>query len=156
MSSIQQRIDDAFQVWGRAAPPMRADEGDAQYVRRIAQVARKKNYLSYDEPARRIEFNDIPDEYIGKFTSMLIDGIKRSVRRSDTVPYGTERAVFTRDENSGMAIRSFVRPDGESFVKDPEVGYRPCRRVTRISAPAGSTLWAAGNAATRRAASGSW
>jgi hypothetical protein len=155
MSSIQQRIDDAFQVWGRAAPPMRADEGDAQYVRRIAQVARKKNYLSYDEPARRIEFNDIPDEYLGKFTGMLIDGIKRSVRRSDTVPYGTERSVFTRDKNTGMATRSFVRADGESFVKDPAVGALPCRRVTRICAPQGSVLWQDA-AQTRRAASGSW
>ena len=155
MSSIQERIDDAFQVWGRAAPPMRADEGDAQYIRRIAQVARKKNYLSYDEPARKIEFNDIPDQYLGKFTEMLIDGIKRSVRRSDTVPYGTERAVFARDENTGMATRSFVRPDGESFVKDPAYGHRDCRRVTRISAPAGSTLWQDASA-TRRAASGGW
>ena len=155
MSSIQEKIDDAFQVWGRSAPPMRADEGDAQYIRRIAQVARKKNYLSYDEPARRIEFNDIPDQYLGKFTSMLIDGIKRSVRRSDTVPYGTERAVFTRDENTGMATRSFVRPDGESFVKDPAYGHQPCRRVTRIAAPAGSTLWQAASE-TRRNASGGW
>ena len=155
MSSIQQKIDDAFQVWGRSAPPMRADEGDAQYIRRIAQVARKKNYLSYDEPARRIEFNDIPDQYLGKFTEMLIDGIKRSVGRSDTVPYGTERAVFTRDENTGMATRSFVRPDGESFVKDPAYGHQPCRVVTRICAPAGSTLWQDA-AHTRRSASGGW
>ena len=50
---------------------------------------------------------------------MLIDGIKRSVRRSDTVPYGTERAVFARDENTGMATRSFVRPDGESSLRTP-------------------------------------
>ena len=60
MSSIQERIDDAFQVWGRSAPPMRADEGDAQYIRRIAQVARKKNYLSYDEPARRMSSTTSP------------------------------------------------------------------------------------------------
>ena len=50
MSSIQERIDDAFQVWGRAAPPMRADEGDAHYIRRIAQMAKKKNYLATTSP----------------------------------------------------------------------------------------------------------
>jgi hypothetical protein len=41
--------------------------------------------------------------------------------------------VFTRDENTGMATRSFVRADNRSFVKD--MG-QPCRRVVRINAPA--------------------
>jgi hypothetical protein len=149
---IQQRFDDAFSVWGRSAPAMRADEGDAGYVRRMARLAQKKGYLAYDEPAKKIEYNDIPDQYLHKFTGMLVDGIKRSVRRSDTVPPGTERVMFDRDENTGMATRSFIRPDGESFVK--EMG-QPCRRVVRINAPSGSTLWS-DPSATRRNASGGW
>jgi hypothetical protein len=53
--------------------------------------------------------------------------------------------VYERDENTGLAIRSFIRPDGESFVKD--MG-RPCRRVVSIKAKdqilyqaAGSRQW---------------
>jgi hypothetical protein len=130
-ASILEAFDNAFQRWGRAAPPVRADEDENSYTRRVASIARKKNYLSYDEPVRRVNFAELPDHALPQFRAMLIEGIKRSVMRSDTVPEGTERSVFTRDENTGLAIRSFVRPDGESFVKD--MG-RPCRRVVSIKA----------------------
>jgi hypothetical protein len=131
MTTVQERADDAFQVWGRSAPPMRADENSNSYIRRIARIAQKKNYLSYDEPVKKVDFDQLPDHALPQFTSLLIEGIKRSVTRSDTVPEGTERSVFSRDENTGLAIRCFVRPDGESFVKD--MG-RPCRRVVSIKA----------------------
>ena len=47
--------------------------------------------------------------------------------------------MFTRDENTGMATRSFVRADNRSFVKD--MG-QPCRRVVRINVPASTPLYA--------------
>jgi hypothetical protein len=156
MSAIQEKFDDAFQVWGRSAPAMRADESAVSYVRRIARLAQKEGYLAYDEPAKKIEFDDIPDQYLGKYTPMLIDGIKRSVLRSDTVTDGTERSVFTRDENTGQAIRSFVRPDGECFVKEPAYGARPCRRVVRINRPATVALYEAQDSAAKSAMMGGW
>lgn len=138
MSSIQEKFDNAFSVWGRSAPAMRADESSEGYIRRMARVAQKKNYLSYDEPVKRVDFSQLPDHALPQFTKMLLDGIRRSVYRADTVPDGTERAVYTRDENTGMATRSFVRPD--SFVK--EMG-QPCRRVVAIRRPLMETLYEA-------------
>ena len=41
---------------------MRADENDSGYLRRIARIAKNKKYLAYDEPARKIDYDTIPDE----------------------------------------------------------------------------------------------
>lgn len=142
--SVIEDIDNAFSVWGRSAPPMRADENDGRYIRRIARIAQNKNYLAYDEPAKRVDFDKLPDNALPQFTAMLIDGIRRSVSRPDTVPDGEERSVFTRDPNTGMAIRSFVRADNRSFVCDMGT---PCRRVVRINAPASTPLYPADRAA---------
>src|SRR6516162_9205149 len=101
-ATILEEFDNAFQRWGRAAPPVRADEDENSYTRRVARIAQKKNYLSYDEPVRRVNFNELPNHALPQFTKMLIEGIKRSVMRPDTMPDGTERSVFTRDENSGL------------------------------------------------------
>jgi hypothetical protein len=130
-ATILEQFDNAFQKWGRAAPPVRADEDESGYIRRVARIAQKKNYLSYDEPVRRVNFYELPNHALPQFTQLLIEGIERSVTRPDTVPEGTERAVYTRDENTGLATRSFIRPDGENFVKD--MG-QPCRRVVSIKA----------------------
>jgi hypothetical protein len=154
MSSVQERFDDAFSVWGRSAPAMRADEGTNSYIRRMARVAQKKNYLAYDERVKRIDFDELPDHALPQFTEMLIDGIKRSVKRSDTVPEGVERKVVEIDGNTGQKITSFIRPDNESFVKDPEYGARACRLVTRINAPATTPLYA--SAYAKAAMSGGW
>jgi hypothetical protein len=128
-ATILEQFDNAFQKWGRAAPPVRADEDENSYTRRVARIAQRKNYLSYDEPVKKVNFAELPNHALPQFRQMLIEGIARSVMRPDTVPEGTERAVYTRDENTGLATRSFIRPDGESFVKD--MG-RPCRRVVSI------------------------
>jgi hypothetical protein len=143
--TILEAFDNAFQKWGRAAPPARADEDANSYTRRVARIAQRKNYLSYDEPVKKVNFAELPDHALPQFRQLLIEGIKRSVMRPDTVPDGEERQVFTRDENTGMAIRSFVRPDGQSFVKD--MG-QPCRKVVSIKAKdqilyqaAGSRQW---------------
>jgi hypothetical protein len=141
MSTIIEQIDDAFSVWGRSAPPVRADEDTPRYIKRIARIAQKKNYLAYDEPAKKVNFDELPSSALPQFTRMLIDGIRRSVMRADTVPDGEERKVFTRDENTGLATRSFVRADNRSFVCD--MG-RPCRRVVAINAPLTQALYRAG------------
>jgi hypothetical protein len=151
MSSVQERFDDAFSVWGRSAPAMRADEGTSSYIRRMARVAQKKNYLAYDEKVKRIDFDQLPDHALPQFTEMLIDGIRRSVKRADTVPEGVERKVVEIDGNTGQKITSFVRPDNESFVKD---FTQPCRRVVRINAPATTPLYASADA--KRAMGGIW
>jgi hypothetical protein len=147
--SILEDIDSAFQVWGRSAPPMRADENNSRYVKRIARVAQAKHYLAYDEPAKRVNFDALPDNALPQFTKMLVDGIRRSVTRPDTVPAGEERIMFTRDENTGMATRTFIGADNQSFVKDMGV---PCRRVVRVNVPPTTALYQA----DRRAIAGDW
>jgi hypothetical protein len=144
-ATVLEAFDNAFQKWGRAAPPVRADEDVAAYTRRVARIAQRKNYLSYDEPVKKVNFAELPDHALPPFREMLIEGIKRSVMRPDTVPEGEERSVYTRDDNTGMATRSFVRADNRSFVCD--MG-RPCRKVVSIKAKdqilyqaAGSRQW---------------
>jgi hypothetical protein len=148
MKSLMERVDDAFSVWGRAAPPMRADETNSRYIKRIARVAQKGKYLSYDEPTKRIDFDQLANDALPVFTGMLLEGIKRRVNRSDTVPDGEERAVFTRDDQTGQQTRSFVRPNGRTFC-DQFMGR--IQRVTRIAAPEMRTLYDA-----KRETAGLW
>jgi hypothetical protein len=138
MRTLQERVDDAFQVWGRAAPPMRADEDNRRYIQRVARIAQKGKYLAYDAKTKGIDFDQLPREALPIFTNMLLDEIKQSVTRSDTVPDGEERAIFARDEQTGLATRSFVRPGGRSFV-DQFMGR--IQRVTRINATAQQALY---------------
>jgi len=134
MKTLLEKVDDAFQVWGRAAPPMRADEDNPKYIRRIARIAQKKNYLAYNAKTKKVYFDRLAPDALPIFTAMLLDEIKQSVTRSDTVPEGTERQIFTRDDQTGMSTRSFVRPNGRCFTDE---FTQPCRRVLSFSTPNG-------------------
>jgi hypothetical protein len=138
---IQELVDEVFQVWGRAAPVRRADENERKYIERISRIARDKNYLAFDEPTRKIDFRQLPDgTAFNQFTTMLLDGIKRSVARPDTVnPEERERKMIMRDQ-SNREITGFVRAGNRPFTDD---FHQPCRRA-RIVRPATMTLLGGG------------
>ena len=64
--------------------------------------------------------------------------MSRNLYRTDNMQPGEMRPVLEVDPQTGMQIRHWIGPT--SFVK--EMGT-PCRRVSRINAPASMPLYAA-------------
>jgi hypothetical protein len=149
--SIQERWNDTFMKLDRSAPAPRADEAQVDYLRRLSRVGRK--YIPKSEQMASVNFAELPDEVVPKFSELMRAAVERNLYRVDNMMPGELRAVMVVDPNTGAQQRHWVGPT--SFVRDPAVGHRDCRRVTRISAPAGTTLWADASQ-TRRAASGAW
>ena len=148
--SFQQRADDLLDKWGLRAPAPILDEAGSDYKRRVMRLI--ANRLPGDSPLRRVPYKRCDDAALAALEPELFAAAKAAVYDTRWMDNDEMREVTERDDN-GMAIRTWVGKD--SFVKNPLYGALPCRRVTRISAPAGSTLWAS-SAETRRNASGGW
>jgi hypothetical protein len=150
--TIQERWDGTFAKLDRSCPAQRADEDSTDYLRRLSRIGRR--YIPAGEEIARVKFDHtLPDAVVPKFSELMRAAVERNLYRTDNMVPGEMRSVMVVDPNTGAQQRHFVGPT--SFVRDPAVGHRDCRRVTRISAPAGTTLWADA-AQTRRAASGAW
>jgi hypothetical protein len=150
--SIQERWDGTFAKLDRSCPAQRADEDSTSYLRRLSRIGRK--YIPAGEEIARVKFDaTLPDETVPKFSELMRAAVERNLYRTDNMQPGEMRAVMRVDENTGQKIREFIGP--QSFVRNSLYGHRDCRRVTRISAPAGSTLWQAASE-TRRNAAGGW
>jgi hypothetical protein len=150
--AIQERWDRTFSMLDRSCPAQRADENSTDYLRRLSRIGRR--YIPAHEEIARVRFDHtLPDETVPKFSELMRQCVEKNLRRTDNMQPGEMRAVMRVDENTGQKIREFIGP--QSFVLNPLYGHQPCRRVTRIAAPAGSTLWQDA-AQTRRAASGGW
>jgi hypothetical protein len=150
--TIQERWDGTFAKLDRSCPAQRADEDSTDYLRRLSRIGRR--YIPAGEEIARVKFDHtLPDAVVPKFSELMRAAVERNLYRTDNMVPGEMRSVMVVDPNTGAQQRHFGGPT--SFVRDPAVGHRDCRRVTRISAPAGTTLWADA-AQTRRAASGAW
>ena len=133
-NGVQSRWDSTFAALGRSAPARRADETGTDYLRRLSRVGRK--YIPRGEQIAQVDFDELPDAVVPKFSELMRAAVARNVVRTDNMAPGEMRAVMVTDENTGMKIREWVGPD--SFVKS--MG-RPCRRVVRINAPATRALY---------------
>ena len=140
MSTIQERWDSTFEKLGRSAPMQRADEITVDYQIRLARVGRK--YIPKGEEIAGVNFAELPDAVVPKFSEMMRAAVERNLYRVDNMEPGEMRPVLEVDPNTGRQIRTWVGPT--NFVK--EMG-QPCRRVTRINAPASMPLYAADRAA---------
>jgi hypothetical protein len=149
--TIQERWDATFQKLDRSAPAQRADEASVDYLRRLSRIGRK--YIPRGEQMASVNFAELPDETVPKFSELMRQCVEKNLRRTDNMQSGEIRPIIRVDENTGQKIREWIGPT--SFVRNPLYGHRDCRRVTRISAPAGSTLWQDASE-TRRKASGAW
>ena len=149
--TIQERWDGTFAKLDRACPAQRADEGQTDYLRRLSRIGRK--YIPRSEQMASVNFAELPDEVVPKFSELMRSAVERNLYRTDNMIPGDMRPVMRVDENTGQKIREWIGP--QSFVRNALYGHQPCRKVTRISAPAGSTLWQDA-AHTRRASSGGW
>jgi hypothetical protein len=140
IETIAERWDATFQKLGRSAPAQRADEATVDYQRRLARVGRR--YIPAGEEIARVRFDHtMVDAVVPKFSEMMRAAVERNLYRTDNMQPGELRPVLETDPNTGMKTRSWIGPT--SFVK--EMG-RPCRRVVRINAPAGTPLYAANRA----------
>ena len=100
-----------------------------------------------------VNFAELPDEVVPKFSELM-----SAARRAEPLSHrqhATGRDAGGHGGRSETPARSSATCRPQSFVRNPLYGHRDCRRVTRISAPAGSTLWQAASE-TRRNASGGW
>jgi hypothetical protein len=149
--TIQERWDGTFAKLDRSCPAQRADEGSTDYLRRLSRIGRK--YIPKAEQMASINFAELPDETVPKFSELMRAAVERNLYRTDNMAPGEMRSVMRVDENTGQKVREWIGP--QSFVRNSLYGHRDCRRVTRISAPAGSTLWQAASE-TRRNAAGGW
>src|SRR5580704_4523307 len=135
--------EETFQKLGRSAPAQRADENDMTYLRRVSRVGRK--YIPAGEEICSVRFDStMPDAVVPKFSEMVRARVEANLRRTDNLDPNDPnyRVVHVTDENTGMKIREFYR--ARPFTDDFKL---PLRRVTRIAAPAGTTLYSADRAA---------
>jgi hypothetical protein len=149
--TIQERWDGTFAKLDRSCPAQRADEAQVDYLRRLSRIGKK--YIPRSEQMASVNFSELPDETVPKFSELMRAAVEKNLRRVDNMIPGEMRSVMVVDPNTGQKTREWVGPT--SFVRNPLYGHRDCRRVTRISAPAGTTLYQDA-ATTRRAASGGW
>jgi hypothetical protein len=136
-SGPQALWDETWAKLGRSAPAPRADEGNADYLRRMARIGRK--YIPSGEEIAGVAFDHtMPDAVVPRFSEMMRERVEANLRRTDNLdPNDTNyRVVHVTDENTGMRIREFfrARPFTDDFLLPP-------RRVVRINAPAGTTLY---------------
>jgi hypothetical protein len=134
--------EETFQKLGRSAPMQRADENDMAYLRRVSRVGRR--YIPAGEEIAQVRFDHtMPDAVVPKFSEMMRERVEANLRRTDNLdPRDTNyRVVHVTDESTGMKIREFYR--ARPFTDDFS---RPCRRVTRINAPASMPLYQADRA----------
>jgi hypothetical protein len=150
--SIQERWDATFQKLDRSCPAQRADEARVDYLRRLSRIGRR--YIPKGEQMASINFAELPDETVPKFSELMRAAVERNLYRTDNMQPGEMRAVMVVDPNTGAQQRHFVGP--QSFVRNPLYGHRDCRRVVRISRPATVALWEAQDAAAKRAVAGGW
>ena len=150
--TIQERWDRTFSMLDRSCPAQRADEDSTDYLRRLSRVARR--YIPAGEEIARVRFDHtLPDEYVGRYSELMRQCVEKNLRRTDNMQPGEMRSIMRVDENTGQKTREWIGPT--SFVRNSLYGHRDCRRVTRIAAPSGSTLWQAASE-TRRNAAGGW
>jgi hypothetical protein len=146
-TGAQGRWDATFAKLDRSCPARRADEAEMDYLRRLSRVGRK--YIPRAEEIAAVSFAQLPDNVVPQYSELMRQAVERNIMRTDNMQPGEMRAVMIVDENTGMKQRHFVGPT--SFVRDPAVGHRDCRKVIAINAPQPSRLYTARGAEARLA-----
>ena len=136
-SGPQALWDETWAKLGRSAPAPRADEREADYLRRMARVGRR--YIPSGEEIAGVAFDHtMPDAVVPRFAEMMRERVEANLRRTDNLDANDPnyRVVHVTDGNTGMRIREFYR--ARPFTDDFKL---PPRRVVRINAPASTTLY---------------
>jgi hypothetical protein len=120
--TIQERWDGTFAKLDRSCPAQRADEAEVDYLRRLSRIG--KCYIPKGEQMASVNFAELPDAVVPKFSELMRAAVERNLYRTDNMQPGEMRAVMRIDENTGQKIREWIGPD--SFVKSMGL---PCRRV---------------------------
>lgn len=133
-SGPQALWDETWAKLGRTAPEPRADEREADYLRRMARLGRK--YIPSGEEIAAVRFDE--SIMVPRFSEMMRQRVEANLRRTDNLDPNDPnyRVVHISDGNTGVRTREFYR--ARPFTDDFGTA---CRRVTRINAPAGTTLY---------------
>jgi hypothetical protein len=130
--SFQVRADDLLDHWGLRAPAPVLGESALNYRRRIMQMIsnRLPGTSQLNSQLREIDYGRCDDATLTALEPELFSAAKAAVYDPSWMDEGGFREVIERDSN-GLAIQKFIGRD--SFVKFPEYGARPGRRVIRIN-----------------------
>jgi hypothetical protein len=113
--TIQERWDGTFAKLDRSAPAQRADEDSTSYLRRLSRIGRR--YIPKGEQMASINFAELPDETVPKFSELMRQCVEKNLRRTDNMQPGEMRPIMRTDENTGQKVREWVGP--QSFVRNP-------------------------------------
>ena len=119
--SIQERWDATFQKLDRSCPAQRADEAQVDYLRRLSRIGRK--YIPRGEQMASINFAELPDKSVPKFSELMRNAVERNLYRTDNMAPGEMRAVMRTDENTGQKNSRIYR--AAEFCA--ELALRPSR-----------------------------
>ena len=150
--TIQERWDGTFAKLDRSCPAQRADEGSTDYLRRLSRIGRK--YIPKAEQMASINFAELPDETVPKFSELMRAAVERNLYRTDNMAPGEMRSVVHSSKTPARGSRmdrpqSFVRT---RFMATATAAVSP-GSAPRLAAPCGRPLPKRG--ATRRAAGSS-
>ena len=117
------------------------------YQRRLADLGRK--YIPRGEQIAGVNFVQLPDEVVPRFSEMMRERVEANLRRTDNLdPNDTNyRTVLVTDANTNGKIREFYR--ARPFTDDFKL---PGRRVVRINAPETRAVYTA----SRREQASTW
>jgi hypothetical protein len=135
----QAQWQETFEKLGRSAPAPRADEREADYLRRMARLGRR--YIPEAEEIAQVAFDaSMPDSAVRTFSEQMRQRVEANLRRTDNLDPNDPayRTVLVTDPQTNMKIREFYR--ARPFTDDFGTA---CRRVTRINAPASMPLYSA-------------
>ena len=101
--------DETFQKLGRSAPPQRADKSIYNYQRRLAELGSR--YVPRGEQIAGVDFAQLPNEVVPKFSEMMRERVEANMRRTDNLdPNDTNyRTVLVTDANTNGKIKEFYQ-----------------------------------------------
>jgi hypothetical protein len=120
----QQRADDALMPWDIRAPAPVLGEDIAKYRRRLA--IQLKHQLPEDHQLRKVQYKRMPDDILANFEPDLYRAVRDIAFDPSSVAPGEMRRVVKVDQGGTKSVQWIGQ---ESFVRDPQYGYRPGRRV---------------------------
>ena len=84
--TIQERWDGTFAKLDRSCPAQRADEAQVDYLRRLSRIGRK--YIPRSEQMASVNFAELPDETVPKFSELMRAAVERNLYRTDNMRRG--------------------------------------------------------------------
>jgi hypothetical protein len=128
----QEEFDGVLQQVGSRAMAPTQGQSSNDYVRECMRVM-KRTYLPQNHPLYAVTMRTLPADAINPIWGELKPAVIKEAWNRMNVPKGELREIVQTDHRNGMKIHHFIGQ--QSFVRSPEYGFRPGRRVTGFRTP---------------------